>query len=188
VASAHDRHEDRELGRHERGRALVNAAETERLLRGLKVNEFLVGEASLLDEWRLEEWLELFTEDASYVIPGTDDPAADPKSSLVLVDDDRTRLGWRVKRLLGGHAHREFPWSRTRRIVTNVRVQSEEGGILRATASFVVWRFRHGHADPFVGRSDYRLVEQEGAFRIAAKRAMLDHESLAPNGALSFLL
>jgi len=25
-------------------------------------------------------------------------------------------------------------------------------------------------------------------FRIAAKRAMLDHETLAPNGALSFLL
>ncbi len=165
----------------------MSAGETERLLLGLKVSEFLVEEARLLDEWKLEEWLSLFTDDATYVVPGTDDPGADPKRALVLVDDDRTRLGWRVKRLLGGHAHREFPWSRTRRIVSNVRVEREAGG-LRAVASFIVWRFRHGHADPFVGQAEYRLVERNGALRIAGKRAMLDHESLSPNGALSVLL
>jgi p-cumate 2,3-dioxygenase beta subunit len=166
----------------------MSSAETERLLLGLRVSDFLVEEARLLDEWLLEEWLALFTDDATYVVPGTDDPGADPKRALVLVDDDRTRLGWRVKRLLGGHAHREFPWSRTRRIVSNVRVEREAEGVLRAFASFVVWRFRHGHADPFVGRAEYRLVEQNGMLRIAGKRAMLDHESLSPNGALSVLL
>ena len=174
----------------------MSAAETERLLLTLKVNEFFVEEAHLLDEWKLEEWLGLFTDDATYVVPGTGDPDADPKSALVLIDDDRVRLGWRVKRLLGGHAHREFPWSRTRRLVTNVRVlrpfdelrTQDEREVLRATASFVVWRFRHGHADPFVGRSEYKLVERDGKLSIAAKRATLDQESLAPNGALSFLL
>jgi len=166
----------------------VTGAETERLLLRLKVTELLVDEAHLLDEWQLEEWLKLFTDDATYVVPGTGDPDADPKSALVLIDDDRERLGWRVKRLLGGHAHREFPYSRTRRIVSNVRVEKSDDGALRVTASFVVWRFRHGHADPFVGRSDYRIVEKGGRFAIAAKRAVLDHESLAPNGALSFLL
>jgi p-cumate 2,3-dioxygenase beta subunit len=165
----------------------MTSEETERLLLGLKVTELLVEEASLLDEWRLEEWLALFTDDASYVVPGTGDPDADPKSALVLIDDDRERLGWRVKRLLGGHAHREFPWSRTRRIVSNIRVERVDGA-LEVGASFVVWRFRNGHADPFVGRLEYRLVERDGRFAIASKRAMLDHESLAPNGALSFLL
>jgi p-cumate 2,3-dioxygenase beta subunit len=166
----------------------MKAQETDRLLLTLKVTELLVEEAHLLDEWQLEAWLALFTDDATYVVPGTGDPTADPKNALVLIDDDRERLGWRVKRLLGGHAHREFPWSRTRRLVSNVRVDSTDGGELRATASFVVWRFRHGHTDPFVGRSEYRLVERDGRFAIAAKRAVLDHESLAPNGALSFLL
>jgi p-cumate 2,3-dioxygenase beta subunit len=166
----------------------MSAAETERLLLGLRVGEFLVEEARLLDEWLLEEWLALFTADGKYVVPGVDNPGGDPKSSLVLVDDDRDRLGWRVKRLLGGHAHREFPWSRTRRQVSNVRALRDGDGALRAYASFVVWRFRHGHADPFVGRAEYRLVEQDGGFRIAAKRATLDHETLAPNGALSVLL
>ena len=163
------------------------SGETERLLLRLRVEEFLIHEAALLDEWKLEEWLALFTEDAKYVVPGTDDPAADPSRSLVLVDDDRERLGWRVKRLLGGHAHREFPWSRTRRLITNVWV-TRRGDELDASANFAVWRFRHGHADPFVGRLEWRLVEDGAVFRIAGKRAMLDHETLAPNGALSFLL
>jgi len=162
----------------------MNAADTERLLETLRVNEFLIEEAHLLDEWKLEEWLALFTDDATYVVPGTGDPDADPKSALVLIDDDRERLGWRVKRLLGGHAHREFPYSRTRRLVSNVKVDAD----LRVSSSFVVWRFRHGHADPFVGRAEHKLVERDGGLAIAGKRAMLDHESLAPNGALSYLL
>ena len=166
----------------------MNAEDTERLLLTLRVSEFLIEEAHLLDEWRLEEWLALFTDDARYVVPGTDDPAADPARSLVLVDDDHERLRWRVARLLSGHAHREFPWSRTRRIVGNVRVEREPADGLRASASFVVWRFRHGHTDPFVGRAEYRLVETGGSLKIGGKRAILDHESLAPNGALSFLL
>ncbi len=164
----------------------MSVSDQERLLLGLRVSEFLVAEAALLDEWKLEEWLALFTDDATYVVPGTDDPNADATRSLVLIDDDRTKLGWRVKRLLGGHAHREFPYSRTRRLIANIRV--ERDGDLRVSSSFVVWRFRHGHTDPFVGRAEHRLVEQNGSFRIASKRAMLDHESLAPNGALSFLL
>jgi len=166
----------------------MDAAEQERLLLGLRVQEFVVEEARLLDEWKLDEWLALFTDDATYVIPGTDDPEADPATSLVLVDDDRTRLGWRVKRLTGGHAFREFPWPRTRRLVSNVRVESVEGGGIHATANFAIFRFRHGHADPFVGKLDYRLVDRDGSLRIAAKRGTLDHETLAPNGALSFLL
>lgn len=166
----------------------MEASQQERLLLGLRVQEFVIEEARLLDEWKLDEWLALFTDDATYVIPGTDNPEADPATSLVLVDDDRTRLGWRVKRLTGGHAFREFPWSRTRRLVSNVRVESVENGAIRATANFAVFRFRHGHADPFVGKLDYKLVERDGRFLIAAKRGTLDHETLAPNGALSFLL
>ena len=39
------------------------------------VEDFLFAEAELLDEWRLPEWLELFTEDAIYYVPSTDVPA-----------------------------------------------------------------------------------------------------------------
>ncbi|MGH7932295.1 MAG: aromatic-ring-hydroxylating dioxygenase subunit beta [Candidatus Binataceae bacterium] len=43
------------------------------------------------------------------------------------MDDDIIRLHSRVNRLLSRHAHREFPWSRTRHFVTNVRVMGVDG-------------------------------------------------------------
>ena len=60
----------------------------ERLLLRLEVEEFLVEEAALLDEWRLDEWLALFTEDATYVVPSTDLPDGDPSQRP---DADRRR-------------------------------------------------------------------------------------------------
>jgi len=39
-----------------------------------EVEDLLYREAALLDEWRLEEWLELLTDDAVYQVPPTDVP------------------------------------------------------------------------------------------------------------------
>src|ERR1043166_591701 len=86
------------------------------LLLQREVEDFIVHEAAMLDEWRLNDWLELFTEDARYVVPATDAPAADPKETLAIINDDMARLRGRVERLKRRHAHREFPWSRTRRL------------------------------------------------------------------------
>ena len=65
------------------------------------VEDFLFKEAALLDEWRLDDWVDLFTEDARYVVPTTDLPDApgDPKRDLVFIDDDITRLRARAVRL-----------------------------------------------------------------------------------------
>ncbi|TMM00168.1 MAG: phenylpropionate dioxygenase [Actinobacteria bacterium] len=159
----------------------------ERLALRLEVEEFLVEEAAILDEWRLDDWLALFTEDATYVVPSTDVPEGDPSHDLTLIDDDHLRLTWRVNRLKSRHAHREFPWSRTRRLVTNVRVLRAEGDELDVTASILVHRFRHGHADTFVGRYLTTLVRTPDGLRIRRRRAELDLERLSPNGALSMV-
>ena len=34
-----------------------------------EIERFLIDEAALLDEWRLEEWLALFAEDGRYLVP-----------------------------------------------------------------------------------------------------------------------
>ena len=47
-----------------------------------EVEDFLYAEAALLDEWRLDEWLALFTEDGTYHVPSTDEPDGDPGSTL----------------------------------------------------------------------------------------------------------
>jgi p-cumate 2,3-dioxygenase beta subunit len=163
------------------------SAVSDRLLLRLEVEEFLIEEAAILDEWRLDDWLALFTEDASYVVPSTDVPDGDPSTDLTLIDDDYLRLTWRVNRLKSRHAHREFPWSRTRRLVTNVRVLRADGDELVVTASILLYRFRHGHADTFVGRYLTTLARTDDGLRIRRRRAELDLERLSPNGALSMV-
>src|SRR5438105_8696427 len=146
-------------------------AATEDLLLRLAVESFLYEEAAHLDNWRLDEWLALFTEDARYVVPTTDRPNGDPDRDVVFIDDDFTRLQGRVNRLKSRHAHREFPWSRTRRLITNVRLLDCTDDAVTVTASFAVYRFREGRAAPYVGRYDYTLLRTGDAFKIRYRRA-----------------
>jgi len=91
--------------------SLVSRAEAE---------DFLFHEAALLDEWKVKDWAALFTDDGEYMIPSTDDPHADPRTTLFLVFDDRHRLEERGKRLMSKAAHAEFPHSRTVHSYSNV--------------------------------------------------------------------
>ena len=57
-----------------------------------EVEDLLYKEAALLDEWRLDEWLELLTEDAVYEIPPTDVPEGDSRNTLFIIADDAVRI------------------------------------------------------------------------------------------------
>ena len=39
-----------------------------------EAEDLLFEEAELLDQWKLDQWLALFTEDAAYLVPSTDLP------------------------------------------------------------------------------------------------------------------
>jgi p-cumate 2,3-dioxygenase subunit beta len=158
------------------------------LLLEREVEDFIVREAALLDEWRLDDWLALFTEDARYLVPATDLPAAEPKETLAIINDDMARLRGRVERLKSRHAHREFPWSRTRRFITNVRIEEMIGEEMVVQASFLVYRIRSGQVDPLIGSYVYTLRRLDGALKIAARKAVLDLEALRPHGTLSIIL
>ena len=107
-----------------------------------EVEEFLFNEAALLDEWRLDEWLALLTGDARYEVPSNDRPDADPASTLFTIADDIGRIRGGIARLKDKNAHAEFPRSRTRRLISNVRIVGRSAGELRVEANFVVYRFR----------------------------------------------
>jgi len=154
-----------------------------------EVEDLLYLEAALLDEWRMEEWLELWTEDAEYVVPTNDNPGADPDNDLMYINHDYRLLKGLVVRLLSVRAHREYPWSKTRHMVTNVRVLGEdEGGVVHADAAFLVWRYRLRDADSFVGRYDLQFRRVGSDLRLKSKRITLDAWSLAPYGAISIVL
>ena len=152
-----------------------------------EVEDFLYEEAALLDDWRLDDWLTLFTEDARYVVPTTDLPEGDPRQDMVLIDDDMVRLRARVVRLKSRHAHREYPWSRTRRFISNVRIINREGDDIFVTGSCLVYRIRMGQVDPYIGRCEYRLTRADGKLKIRYRRAELDLEALDAHGAVSII-
>ena len=153
-----------------------------------EVEAFLFEEAALLDEWRLDDWLALFTQDARYVVPATDAREADPRETLALINDDKARLDARVERLKSRHVYREFPWSRTRCLITNVRVIGVTDKEIYVTACFLVYRIRSGYVDPLVGRYEYTLRRVEGSLKLAYRKAVLDLEALRPHGTVSIIL
>jgi len=153
-----------------------------------QIEDFLYYEAALLDEWRLDEWLELLTEDASYYVPSTDVPDGDHRTALFLIADDALRLHSRVRQLMGKSAHAETPRSRTRRLISNVRIREVAGETLRVTANFVVYRMRYELVDTYVGRYEYTLVQRDGVLKIRERRAILDLEALRPHGKVSIIL
>ncbi|HYU11921.1 MAG TPA: aromatic-ring-hydroxylating dioxygenase subunit beta [Stellaceae bacterium] len=153
-----------------------------------EIERFLVDEAALLDEWRLEEWLALMADDARYLVPPLDTPDADHRDTLFLIADDRRTLASRVRQLLSGVTWAENPRSRTRRLVTNVRLLQVTDSEARVTANFAVWRFQHEQTDVYVGRYLHVLVRGASGLLFRERRAVLDLETLRPHGKLSFIL
>src|SRR6516165_3999016 len=153
------------------------------------VEEFLFAEADLLDEWRLPEWLQLFMPDAVYYVPSTDvAPDASPEGKLFYIADDHYRLEQRVKRLMKRTAHVEFPHSKTRHLVSNVRIRAREGDTLKVSAAFITYRANHGRQDVYAGTLYYTLKVHPESLRIAEKRAVLASEGLREQSRVSIIL
>jgi len=154
-----------------------------------EIEDLFYREAELLDAWRLEEWLGLLTDDACYYVPPNDHPDADHRTTLFTIADNNARLKERVKRISDPNCHAESPPSRTRRLVSNVRIAAHSGDTIEARANVIIHRFRRGEdVRVFVGEYRYRLRREGGALKIAERRAILDAEELGALGAVSFIL
>jgi len=162
----------------------------EALLLRLVVEDLLFLEADLLDQWRLDEWLALYTPDAHYNVPPSDvdGDTADPDTALFYIADDHVRMRERVIRLNKVGAHSEHPRSKVRHLVSNVRVRREADGAIHARSSFIVWRSKDITSDAFVGHYLHCIVEQDGALKIASKTCVLDMEALRPHARISIIL
>jgi p-cumate 2,3-dioxygenase beta subunit len=165
----------------------ISTMEQNLLLR-LQVEDFLYYEASLLDDWKLNDWLALFTEDGQYIVPSTDHPKGNPDDSVCLIGDDIVRLQGRITRLKSRRAYREFPYSRTKRLISNVRILEDSIDEVKIEANFLIYRIRNGHDDPYVGRYEYTLSKTDDSFKIKVRRAEISFEALRPHGTVSIIL
>jgi len=164
------------------------------MLTRTQAEDFLFAEAELLDDWQLQPWAALFTEDAVYEIasPATADAAtARPEDTLFLVADKIDRIRGRATRLMKKTAHAEFPHSKTRHLITNVRVKGGCGNETQLRANFAVYRTKEDTTTVYMGESYYTVVEEGGeggAIKIRSKRCVLDLNSLYHQGRLTIIL
>lgn len=154
-----------------------------------QVEDFLFEEAELLDQWKLREWLALFTKDAQYQVPAAGLPqGASPESSLFYIADDRFRLGQRIERLSKKSGHCEWPRSKTRHFFSNVRLLGQTAESVDISLNFICYRTKDDKTDVYWGQSNYSLVRDSAQFLIKAKRCVLDLDGLAIQGRVSILL
>ena len=154
-----------------------------------QVEDFLYHEAALLDEWRLDAWQELLTDDACYYVPSNDQPQSDHRHALFLIADDRERIRQRIIRVQDPNCHAEYPKSRTRRMIANVRILDVEGDLITVAANFVCYRFRrYERVREYVGAYRYLLRRVGDGFRIKERRVLIDAHELGSLGSVSFIL
>jgi len=126
--------------------------------------QFLYHEARLLDEQRYEEWLTLFTEDATYWVP-LEQSQKDPHETSSLIYDDRTLLELRVRQFRHPRAHARAPLPRTVHQVGNVVARD-----LIVTSALTVVEFRNETQRLWAGLVEHQLKRNGDSFRIARKR------------------
>jgi p-cumate 2,3-dioxygenase beta subunit len=154
-----------------------------------EVEDFLYHEAALLDDWKLDEWQGLLTDDATYYVPPNDHLESDHRTTLFLVADDRERIRQRVIRINDPNCHAEYPKSRTRRMISNVRIAGVDGDLVTVTANFVCYRFRrYERVREYVGGYRYVLRRTGDTFRIKERRVLIDAHELGSLGSVSFIL
>ena len=138
----------------------------------MSVEQFLFHEARLLDEQRLEEWLALFTEDATYWLP-LEQGQKDPVNTSSIIYDDRTLLELRVKQARHPRAHARLPLARTLHQVGNISIPSESSSEIQVSSSLVLIEFRAEKQRVWGALVEHRLRRAGDGYRIARKRVDL---------------
>lgn len=158
----------------------------------MAVQDFLIAEAELLDHRRFNDWLALWTDDASYYVPvrvSRKMPAPDVVDDIGLFDDNKMSLTLRVRRLGTDVAWAEDPPSFTRRFVTNFRIAPEADGEVRVHDYLLLYRSRGdgGTHDLISGERETLLRTDDDGFRLASRRVVLDQASIGTKNFAVFL-
>ncbi len=136
--------------------------------------QFIYREASLLDQARYGEWLELFANDGQYWMP-LSPGQTDTKLHASLMLEDKLLLGIRIERLAGARTYSQQPPSRCHHLLQQPEVlsQDDEAGRYQLRTSFHYVETRKDDQFLLAGWATHDLVRVDGALRIALKRVDL---------------
>jgi 3-phenylpropionate/cinnamic acid dioxygenase small subunit len=161
----------------------------------LELMQFYIRETWLLDERKLKEWLDLFTDDVLYFMPRRKNvPRREaqreltPLGDLAILEEDKRYLEMRVARLDTGMAWAEDPPSRTRHLIGNLEAAPLKNGEVEARTAFLVYR-SHLETDHQLlsGCREDLLRRVDGAWKVARRMIVLDANVLLDKNLSVFL-
>jgi 3-phenylpropionate/cinnamic acid dioxygenase small subunit len=168
----------------------VDAARLERLALQQDVEQFLYKEARLLDERRLEEWLDLLAEDLHYWMPmrrnikfgDWDMEFTSAETEINWFDEGKDILAGRIRQLNTGIHWPEEPVSRFEHFISNVEIVAAEGDEIHVNSKFFCYQNRlQDEVNHFVGRrEDILKRDPETKFKLYRRKIILAMNVMIP--------
>lgn len=147
-----------------------------------EVVDFLYREAELLDSGRFREWLDLLTEDINYRMPVRTTRAREAgpgfSEAMDFLAESKASLSMRVDRLETEFAWAENPPTRTRHMLSNIRVEpGKTEGEVQVSSYFLVYMSRGDIASPslFSGVREDVLQNVGDRWMLARRTVLVDH-------------
>src|ERR1051326_424661 len=136
--------------------------------------DFVVREARLLDQQRLEDWLDLFTGHGPYWMPG-EWGQTDPKLTTSLMYEDKLLLKIRIDRLKGKTTYSHSPPSRCHHVL-QVRQVDQRDDKERRSVTWTPLHYIESRADQqtlYAAWATHHLALVDDALKIRLKRVDL---------------
>ena len=159
-----------------------------------EIEQFLYSEAELLDHRRFDEWLDLMADDFLYQMPvrltREAGQTGDLSMEMMHFDDDKNTLSMRVERLKTDFAWAEDPPSRTRHLVTNVRIrEGDRPGEYHVQSYFLIYRNRgmSAEADLLAGQKDDLIRRDGDSFKLVKRLITVDQSTLGTRNLAIFI-
>lgn len=136
-----------------------------------EVESWVYREARLADEFQLDEWEALLTDDFHYWVPAGR-LVGDPADQLSYLNDNRARVATRIRQLKTGKRLAQLPHSPMRRIMSNVEVIEAADDELEVGANFVLYELAvqsSGELRVWPGHVRYQLRRTGDGLAMAAK-------------------
>lgn len=137
------------------------------------VIRFVYDEAELMDNMEWDDWLDCIHPDIYYWAPVRENRVARerkeefyPKGTSVYFEESKEYLRQRVFRLQTNMAWAEEPPSRSRHLLTNVRVDGREDGNFDVRSNFFIYRSRGERSQDYIAgeRRDIIIRDETAPF------------------------
>lgn len=161
------------------------------------VEQFLFKEARLLDERRLEEWLDLLSDELQYWMPmrrnikygDWDREFTSHEKEINWFDEGKDILAGRVRQTDTGVHWPEEPVSRFEHLISNVEVVGVEGDRIRVNSKFHCYQNRlQDEVNQWVGRREDLLCRDPATkFKIVTRKIILAQNVMLPKVLNTFL-